>query len=116
MTRVPPTDTERFEQARAAVGTELYVLRLYVVGATAASQRAVANLSRICEEKLAGRYTLEVVDIYQHPELAAGEQIIAAPTLVRLLPEPIVRLVGDMSDREKVLVGLDLRRVAHPSS
>lgn len=85
-----------------------YVLRLYVAGATTASQRAVENLSRICEEQLAGRCTLEVVDIYQHPELAAGEQIVVAPTLVRLLPEPIARLVGDLSDRDRVLVGLDL--------
>jgi circadian clock protein KaiB len=106
--------TDRFEEALAAVGDERYVLRLYVVGATAASQRAVANLSKLCEEELAGRYTLEVVDISQRPELAAGEQIIAAPTLVRLLPEPMARLVGDMSDRERVLLGLDLRPLPPP--
>jgi circadian clock protein KaiB len=105
------SDTESFEKALAAVKAQRFILRLYIVGATAASQRAVQNLSRICEDELAGRYTLEVIDVYQHPELAAGEQILAAPTLVRLLPEPIARLVGDMSDRDRVLLGLDLRPV-----
>ena len=106
------SDTPRFEKALAASATQHYVLRLYVIGATAASQRAIANLTRLCEEELQGRYTLEVIDVYQSPELLAGEQIIATPTLIRYLPAPVARLVGDMSDRERVLLGLDLRPVA----
>jgi circadian clock protein KaiB len=100
--------TDRFEEALARRSEQQYVLRLYVVGATPASQRAIANITRVCEEHLAGRYTLEVIDLYQRPELAAGEQILAAPTLVRVLPEPLARVVGDMSDATKMLVGLDL--------
>ena len=84
------------------------VLRLYVVGATPASQRAIANLTALCEQHLPGRHTLEVIDIYQRPDVATDAQIIAAPTLVRLLPEPVVRIVGDLSDRLKVLAGLDI--------
>ena len=102
------SETQHFEDALTASASQRYLLRLYVVGATAASQRAIANLISICEEELEGRYTLEVVDVFQRPELAAGEQIIATPTLIRVLPEPVARLVGDMSDREKVLLGLDL--------
>ena len=85
-----------------------YVLRLYVTGSTPRSARAVENLRRLCEERLAGRYVLEVVDIYQRPEAAREAQLVAAPTLVRLLPEPLRRLVGDLSDRDRVLRGLDL--------
>lgn len=85
-----------------------YVLRLYVTGSTARSARAIENMHRICEEHLAGRYDLEVVDIYQRPEAAREVQLVAAPTLVRLLPEPLRRIVGDLSDRDKVLRGLDL--------
>ena len=87
---------------------ERYVLRLYVTGMTARSARAVENLRVICNERLAGRYDLEVIDIYQQPILTRGEQIIAAPTLIKKLPLPMRRLVGDMSDRERVLLGLDL--------
>jgi circadian clock protein KaiB len=104
-----PSATERFEAALAAAGEQSYVLRLYVAGATPRSQQAIANLTQICETQLQGRYTLEVVDIYQRPQLAADEQILAAPTLVRLLPEPVARVVGDLSDKTRVLVGLDLR-------
>jgi circadian clock protein KaiB len=82
-----------------------------VVGATPGSQRAISNLREICESELAGRYELEVIDIYQQPTLGAGEQIVAAPTLIKELPLPVRRLVGDMSDRERVLLGLDLRAV-----
>ena len=82
-----------------------------MVGATAGSQRAIANLRAICETELAGRYELEVIDIYQQPSLAEGEQIIAAPTLIKQLPPPVRQLVGDMSDRDRVLVGLDLRPI-----
>ena len=101
--------TERFAKAIRDLDQRHYVLRLYVVGATAGSQRAIANLRAICETELAGRYELEVIDIYQQPSLAEGEQIIAAPTLIKQLPPPVRQLVGDMSDRERVLLGLDVR-------
>jgi circadian clock protein KaiB len=101
--------TDRFEEVLAAAAEQSYVLRLYVAGATPRSQQAIANLTTICETELQGRYSLEVVDIYQHPQLAAEEQMLAAPTLVRLLPEPVARVVGDLSDTTRVLLGLDLR-------
>jgi circadian clock protein KaiB len=94
---------------------ERYVLRLYVTGMTPRSARAVTNLRAICDEHLAGRYDLEVVDIYQQPVLTKGEQIIAAPTLIKKLPLPMRRLVGDMSDRDRVLLGLDLVSQPDPS-
>jgi circadian clock protein KaiB len=85
-----------------------YVLRLYVTGMTHRSAQAIRNLQAICHEHLEGRYDLDVIDIYQQPVLTGTEQIIAAPTLIKRLPLPMRRLVGDMSDRERVLVGLDL--------
>ena len=87
-----------------------YLLRLYIAGSTPQSNRAVANIKIICEEHLKGQYELEVVDLYEKPYLAAGEQIIAAPTLIKQLPLPLRRIIGDMSDTDRVLVGLDLRR------
>ena len=90
--------------------TQQYVLRLYVTGMTARSSRAVNNLRAICEEYLEGHYDLEVIDIYQQPVLTKGEQIIAAPTLIKKLPLPIRRIIGDLSNRERVLLGLDLIR------
>ena len=101
----------RLSEAIRELDERQYLLRLYVVGATAGSQRAISNLRAICETELAGRYKLEVIDIYQQPTLAKGEQIIAAPTLVKKLPLPVRRLVGDMSDRDRVLLGLDLRPI-----
>ncbi len=101
----------RFSEGIRELDDRKYLLRLYVVGATAGSQRAISNLHEICEAELAGRYKLEVIDIYQQPTLAEGEQIIAAPTLVKKLPPPVRRLVGDMSDRDRVLLGLDLRPI-----
>jgi circadian clock protein KaiB len=86
-----------------------YNLRLYVAGQTPKSITALANLKTICEEHLAGRYRIEVIDLLQQPQLAAGDQILAVPTLVRRLPEPLKRIIGNLSDRERVLVGLDLR-------
>ena len=86
-----------------------YVLRLYVAGTTSKSMRAVANIKEICESSLKNRYDLEVIDIYQQPVLTKGEQIIAAPTLVKKLPLPLRKFIGDMSDTERILVGLDLR-------
>jgi circadian clock protein KaiB len=85
------------------------VLRLYVTGTTGRSMRAIQNVRRICEEHLAGTYQLEVVDLYKNLPLARGDQIIAAPTLVKRLPSPLRRLIGDMSDEQRVLVGPDLR-------
>jgi circadian clock protein KaiB len=87
-----------------------YVLRLYVAGLTARSRRAIENITAICEEYLKGRYELEVIDIFKRPVLAREEQIFATPTLVKRLPVPLRRFIGDLSEKEKVLVGLDLRR------
>jgi len=85
-----------------------YVLRLYVAGSTPQSSYAIQNIARLCDEHLKGSYDLEVIDLYQHPALARGEQLIAAPTLIKKLPLPLRRLVGDLSDTQRVLVGLDL--------
>jgi circadian clock protein KaiB len=90
--------------------TNRYILRLYVAGQTPNSVNAIANLKIICEENLAGQYELQVIDLYQQPQLAQGEQIIALPTLIKKLPPPLHRIIGDMSDTERVLVGLDLRK------
>ena len=86
-----------------------YLLRLYVAGHTGKSLQALANLRRICEEHLAGRYKLEVVDLLENPGLARGDQILALPALVRQLPPPVKKIIGDFSSAERVLVGLDLR-------
>ncbi len=83
-------------------------LRLYVAGSTARSATALANLRQVCETHLAGRYTIEVIDLLVNPKLAAGDQILAVPTLVRKFPEPIRKIIGDLSNEEKVLVGLDV--------
>lgn len=85
-----------------------YTLKLYVAGMTPNSRKAVANIKQICEEHLEGRYDLEVIDIYKRPVLSKGEQIIAAPTLIKELPHPLRKFIGDMSNTEKILVGLDL--------
>lgn len=91
-----------------------HVLRLYVTGVTARSVRAIQNVRRICEEHLKGAYELEVVDLYKNLPLARGDQIIAAPTLIKRLPLPLRRLIGDMSDEARVLVGLDVRPRSRP--
>jgi circadian clock protein KaiB len=88
---------------------ETWELRLYVAGPSEKSVAAFSNLKRICEEHLAGRYTIEVIDLLKQPQLARGEQIVAIPTLVRKLPEPIRKIVGDLSNTERALVGLQLR-------
>jgi circadian clock protein KaiB len=88
---------------------DVYQLRLYLAGHTPKSIQAFANLKRICEEHLNGRYTIEVIDLLENPTLARGDQILAIPTLVRKLPPPIRKIIGDLSDTERVLVGLDLR-------
>jgi circadian clock protein KaiB len=103
--------TEAFERSVAKRGREeRYALRLYVTGMTPRSIEAFTAIKAICEEHLEGRYDLEVIDIYQHPELARDEQIIAVPTLVKKLPAPLRRLIGNLSIEERVLLGLDLRR------
>lgn len=94
---------------------EVWELRLYVAGPTPRSLAAFANLKKLCEEHLAGRYTIEVVDLVKHPQLAAGDQIVAIPTLVRKLPAPLRKIVGDLRDAERALVGLQLRPSTPPS-
>jgi circadian clock protein KaiB len=89
-----------------------YRLRLYVAGQTTKSLAALTNLKRVCEEHLAGRYDIEVIDLMLNPELAAGDQILAIPTLIRRLPAPLKRIIGDLSNAEKFLVGLDIRPLA----
>ena len=98
-----------FEAAVAAQAHARYILRLYITGTTPHSNRAIVNIRKICEEHLQGRYELEVVDISQNPTLAEGEQILAAPTLIKKLPLPLRRFIGDMSQTERILLGLDLR-------
>lgn len=89
---------------------ERFVLRLYIAGQTPKCVRAFTNLKQICEEYLANRYRIEIIDLLQNPQLARGDQILAVPTLVRQLPEPVKKIIGDLSNTERVLVGLDLRR------
>jgi len=103
------TDKEKMEKALEEQDGRNYVLRLYVAGMTPKSTLAVTNIKKICEDHLAGRYSLEVIDLYKRPALADGEQIIAAPTLLKKLPLPLRRFIGDMSDMEKIIVGLDVR-------
>ena len=99
----------RPDTKRKAPVPELWDLRLYVAGQTTRSLQAFANLKRICEEHMSGQYRIEVIDLLENPQLAAGDQIFAIPTLVRKLPEPVRKIIGDLSNTERVLVGLDLR-------
>jgi circadian clock protein KaiB len=101
--------SDHFTDAAKNVEQEKYLLKLYVTGTTPQSVKAISNIKQICEEHFKGRYDLEVIDLYQHPNLAKGEQIIAAPTLIRKLPLPLRRIIGDMSGTKSVLVGLDLQ-------
>jgi circadian clock protein KaiB len=94
------------------VDPERYVLRLFVTGTTNRSQRAIENLRKICEEVLAGRYDLEVIDVYQNPNATRDLQVLATPTLVKVLPEPLRRIIGDLSNRERVLAGLNVLPVS----
>ena len=102
-----PDDTA--EAGTRMVAAPEWQLKLYVAGQTARSMAALANLKRVCETHLAGRYQIEVVDLLVNPRLAAGDQILAVPTLVRKVPEPIRKIIGDLSNEERVLVGLDVR-------
>ncbi len=106
----PKDATKEFEQALQATDENTYVLRLYVSGLTPNSQRAIENIRKICNEHLKGRYDLEIIDIFQQPTLAKEGQIIAAPTLIKKLPLPLRKFIGDMSKTERLIVGLDLKK------
>jgi circadian clock protein KaiB len=101
--------TTALARAANAQAKAHYVLKLYIAGVTPRSSGAIRSITDLCETHLQGRYALEIIDIYQQPALAAGEQIIAAPTLIKKLPLPLRRLIGDMANQDKILVGLDLR-------
>ncbi len=96
---------------KASPSNEVWELRLYVAGVTPKSVEAFANLKKICEEHLAGKYHIEVIDLLENPRLARGDQILAIPTLVRKLPPPIKKIIGDLSDTERVIVGLNLKPI-----
>ncbi|MBF0206205.1 MAG: circadian clock KaiB family protein [Oligoflexia bacterium] len=100
---------KEFEKVIQKSMEEKYVLKLYVSGLTSASKIAIENIKMICEEHLKGRYELEVIDIYKMPVLAKGEQIVAAPTLIKKLPLPLRKFIGNMTNTEKILLGLDIR-------
>jgi circadian clock protein KaiB len=101
-------ETKAFEDSLAAEPEKHYRLRLFVTGTTPRSARAIRNIRTICEDNLKGRYDLEVVDIYQHPERIKPEQIVVTPTLVKELPLPLRKMIGDLSNKEQVLIGLDI--------
>ncbi len=105
----PRNEYASFERALEESKHRDYVLRLYVAGATPRSVRAISNIRRMCDAHLKGRYRLEVVDVYRQPELVKGQDLVAAPTLVKYLPEPLRKFIGDMVNTERILVGLDLR-------
>jgi len=105
-----PLSLKEIAEKNEPVAEGVWELRLYTAGQTPRSVAAVANLKRICEEHLPGRYNIEVVDLIKHPQLAAGDQILAIPTLVRKLPQPLRKIVGDLRDTERALVGLQLRQ------
>ena len=100
----------------ASSGAPEWQLKLYVAGNTARSSAALENLKRLCETHLAGRYSIEVIDLLVNPKLAAGDQILAVPTLVRKFPEPLRKIIGDLSNEERVLVGLDVKPIVKPIS
>ena len=112
----PPLSLQDIAQQKSPEQSDAkeWNLRLYVAGQTPRSIAAFANLKRLCEEHLSGRYTIEIVDLLKHPQLAAGDQIVAIPTLVRKLPEPLRKIVGDLRDTERALVGLQIRPASPP--
>lgn len=107
----PTTTTERPDPPASGRSRPEWQLRLYVAGNTSKCAAAFANLQRICQTHLAGRYEIEVIDLVKNPRLASGDQILAIPTLVRKLPQPVKRIIGDLSNETRVLVGLDLREL-----
>jgi circadian clock protein KaiB len=115
--KYPPLSLQDISKQKAShpPDADVWNLRLYVAGQTPRSIAAFANLKRLCEEHLSGRYNIEVVDLVKHPQLAAGDQIVAIPTLVRKLPEPLRKVVGDLRDTERALVGLQLRPATTPN-
>jgi len=102
--------SKRLEKNRKTSQKKSYVLILYIAGVTPRSTNAIINIKKICEKYLKGRYELEVIDIYKQPVLAKGEQVLAVPTLIKKLPLPLRKFIGDMSDTERILVGLDLKQ------
>lgn len=109
MRRSPGEAVVSTNEVEKSSGSEVWELRLYIAGRSPKSVAAFANLKKLCDEHLAGRYQIEVIDLVKNPQLAAGDQIIAIPTLVRKLPEPLRKIVGDLSNTERTLVGLQLR-------
>ncbi len=108
MAKKAKSSLEVFAHVLEGVKPTEYILRLYVTGTTLRSTRAIANVKKICEDHLAGQYQIEVIDLLENPTLAQGDQILAIPTLVRKLPEPVRKIIGDLSNTERVLVGLDV--------
>jgi circadian clock protein KaiB len=106
----PPAKTK----AKISANSDTWQLRLYVMDSTPRSTAAFANLKQLCEKHLKGRYRIKVIDLLKHPKLARGDQILAIPTVVRLLPNPVRTMIGNLSDTERVLVGLDLRPAGKP--
>lgn len=110
----PTSSTAAFEEALAQPDTGRYVLRLYVAGLSPQSLRAIENIQTLCAEHLPGRFELEIIDLYQQPIVAQEGQIVAAPTLIKELPPPLRKFIGDLSQTEKILAGLEVRRKAEP--
>lgn len=108
--------TEVMEEALGRQGKEKYVLKLYITGMTRRSQEALRNIKRIMQENFGDNYELEVIDIYQQPSLAKGDQIIAVPTLIKKLPAPLRRIIGDLSQEDRIILGLDLKPKPPPSA
>lgn len=109
--RARPAQPKVARTGRKAASS-LYILKLFVAGQSPKSVNAIANIKKLCEANLQGRYVLDVIDLYQQPQLAQDEQIIALPTLLRKLPSPLRRIIGDLSNTERVLMGLDIRSAA----
>jgi circadian clock protein KaiB len=110
---------DRFRRRRALRRSEeanlsKYLLKLYVTGKTARAERAIANLKRVCEEELSSEYELQIIDVLENPQMAEDDRILATPTLIKQLPPPLRRIIGDLSDKEKVLLGLEVRPDANP--
>ena len=104
-----PAKPAKSKSTKTAAGETKYDLRLYVAGQTPRSLQALSNLKRICEDHLAGQYRIQIIDLLKKPQLAAGDQILAIPTLVRTVPKPMRKIIGDLSNTERVLIGLDVR-------
>jgi circadian clock protein KaiB len=110
------TANKAMEQALTRQATEKYVLKLYITGMTPRSQEALRNLEKVCREYLGDNYELEVIDIYQQPALAKGDQIIAVPTLIKKLPQPLRRLIGNLSQEDRIILGLNLKPKSNTTS